>query len=69
MILGSNALALAEAQRQAEALEYRAVVLSTAVQGDVKSVAQFYGLLARSLEPALPLPGTGASVEEDEATL
>lgn len=66
VILGSNALALAEAQRQAEALGYRAVVLSTAIQGDVKSVAQFYGLLARVAGARLTLPGTGASVEEDE---
>ncbi|CAK6435520.1 unnamed protein product [Pipistrellus nathusii] len=47
VIIGSNALALAEARRQAEALGYRAVVLSAAMQGDVKSVAAFYGLLAR----------------------
>uniref|UniRef100_A0A5F5PR11 Glycerate kinase n=1 Tax=Equus caballus TaxID=9796 RepID=A0A5F5PR11_HORSE len=33
VIIGSNALALAEAQRQAEALGYRAMVLSTAMQG------------------------------------
>ena len=66
VILGSNALALAEAQKQAEALGYRAVVLSTAIQGDVKSVAQFYGLLARVAGAHLALPGAGASVEEDE---
>lgn len=47
VIIGSNSLALAEAQRQAEVLGYHAVVLSTAMQGDVKSVARFYGLLAR----------------------
>ncbi|GAB1294614.1 Glycerate kinase [Apodemus speciosus] len=47
VIIGSNSLALAEAQRQAEALGYRAMVLSTAMQGDVRSVARFYGLLAR----------------------
>ena len=56
VILGSNALALAEAQKQAEALGYRAVVLSTAIQGDVKSVAQFYGLLARVAGAHLALP-------------
>lgn len=47
VIIGSNSLALAEAQRQAEVLGYHAMVLSTAMQGDVRSVAQFYGLLAR----------------------
>ncbi|XP_066101926.1 glycerate kinase [Saccopteryx bilineata] len=66
VIIGSNALALAEAQRQAEVLGYRAVVLSAAMQGDVKSVAQFYGLLAQVAGAHLTPPGTGASVEEDE---
>ncbi|XP_033720986.1 glycerate kinase isoform X2 [Tursiops truncatus] len=66
VIIGSNALALAEAQKQAEALGYRAVVLSTAMQGDVKSVAQFYALLARVAGTRLTMPGAGASVEEDE---
>uniref|UniRef100_A0A8I3Q4N5 Glycerate kinase n=1 Tax=Canis lupus familiaris TaxID=9615 RepID=A0A8I3Q4N5_CANLF len=66
VIIGSNTLALAEAQRQAEALGYRAVVLSAAIQGDVKSVARFYGLLAQVAGAQLTLPGTRASVEEDE---
>ncbi|XP_032724124.1 glycerate kinase isoform X2 [Lontra canadensis] len=65
VIIGSNALALAEAQRQAEALGYRAVVLSAAIQGDVKSVARFYGLLTRVAGTHLTQPGTGASVEEE----
>ncbi|XP_023589412.1 glycerate kinase isoform X1 [Trichechus manatus latirostris] len=65
VVIGSNMLALAEAQRQAEVLGYRAVVLSAAVQGDVKSVAQFYGLLARVAGARLTLPGAGASGEED----
>lgn len=66
VIIGSNALALAEARRQAEALGYRAVVLSAAMQGDVKIVAHFYELLARVAAARLTLPGAGASVEEDE---
>nr|XP_044610640.1 glycerate kinase isoform X3 [Equus asinus] len=66
VIIGSNALALAEAQRQAEALGYRAMVLSTAMQGDVKSVAQFYALLVRVVGAHLTPPGPGTSVEEDE---
>lgn len=67
VIIGSNALALAEARRQAEALGYRAVVLSAAMQGDVKSVATFYGLLARVAGAHLTPPGgAGVSVEEEE---
>lgn len=66
VIIGSNALALAEAQKQAEALGYKAVVLSTAIQGDVKNVAQFYGLLARVAGACLTMPVAGTSVEEDK---
>ncbi|EHB01786.1 Glycerate kinase [Heterocephalus glaber] len=64
VIIGSNVLALAEAQRQAQLLGYRAVVLSAAIQGDVKSVAQFYGLLAHVAGAHL-IPSTAmASVDE-----
>lgn len=67
VIIGSNALALAEARRQAEALGYQAVVLSAAMQGDVKSVATFYGLLARVAGAHLARPGgAGVSVEEEK---
>ncbi|XP_007519221.2 glycerate kinase [Erinaceus europaeus] len=65
VIIGSNALALAEAQQRAEALGYRAVVLTAAMQGDVKSVAHFYGLLARAAGARLSLSGAGPSMEED----
>ncbi|KAM5292350.1 glycerate kinase isoform 1-T1 [Ctenodactylus gundi] len=65
VIIGSNALALAEAQRQAEALGYRAMVLSAAVQGDVKRVGQFYGLLARVAGACLAPSEAGASEEEN----
>ncbi|XP_008052030.1 glycerate kinase isoform X1 [Carlito syrichta] len=65
VIIGSNVLALAEAQRQAEALGYRAMVLSAAMQGDVKSVAQFYGLLAHAAGTRLTPSTAGASVQED----
>ncbi|XP_068951663.1 glycerate kinase [Petaurus breviceps papuanus] len=47
VVVGSNTLALAEAQRRAEALGYQALVLSTAVQGEVGRLARFYGLLAQ----------------------
>ncbi|XP_004457424.2 glycerate kinase [Dasypus novemcinctus] len=65
VVIGSNTLALAEAQRRAEALGYRAVVLSTAVQGDVQSVARFYALLARAAGARLTPPGARASAEEE----
>lgn len=65
VIIGSNMLALAEAQKQAEVLGYRAMVLSTAMQGDVKNVAQFYGLLARVAGARLISSTAGTSVEDD----
>lgn len=65
VIIGSNVLALAEAQRQAEALGYRAMVLSTAIQGDVKSIAQFYVLLAQVAGARLTPSMAGSLVEED----
>ncbi|XP_004676148.1 PREDICTED: glycerate kinase [Condylura cristata] len=65
VIIGSNAMALSEAQQQAEAMGYRAVVLTAALQGDVKRVAEFYGLLARVAGACLSPAGTGTFVEED----
>lgn len=65
VIIGSNSLALAEAQRQAEVLGYHATVLSTAMQGDVKSVAQFYGLLARVAAARLTSPIAGHLLDEE----
>ncbi|XP_008848184.1 glycerate kinase isoform X1 [Nannospalax galili] len=65
VIIGSNVLALAEAQKQAEVLGYRAMVLSTAMQGDVKSVAQFYGLLAHVAAARLTSSMAAASMEEE----
>ncbi|XP_011370859.1 glycerate kinase [Pteropus vampyrus] len=66
VIIGSNVLALAEAQQQAEALGYRAVVLSSAMQGDVKSMAHFYGLLAQVAGAYLTPARAGASVEDEQ---
>ncbi|EGW05667.1 Glycerate kinase [Cricetulus griseus] len=65
VIIGSNSLALAEAQKQAEVLGYRAMVLSTAIQGDVKNVAQFYGLLARVAAARLTSSTAGHPLEEE----
>ncbi|XP_055985371.1 glycerate kinase [Sorex fumeus] len=66
VIIGSNSLALAETQQQAEALGYRAVVLTTAMQGDVKCVARFYRLLACVAGARLSTEaGAEASMEEE----
>lgn len=65
VIIGSNSLALAETQQQAEALGYRAVVLTTAMQGDVKQVAQFYRLLVLVAGAHLSSPGARTSMKEE----
>lgn len=65
VIIGSNSLALAEAQRQAEVLGYHAMVLSTAMQGDVRRVAQFYGLLARVAAACLTSSTAERPLEEE----
>lgn len=65
VIIGSNSLALAEAQRQAEVLGYHAMVLSTAIQGDVRRVAQFYGLLARVAAACLTSSTAERPLEEE----
>ncbi|XP_042522022.1 glycerate kinase [Dipodomys spectabilis] len=65
VIIGSNVLALAEAQKQAEALGYRAAVLSTSLQGDVRLLARFYGLLARVAAARL-IPSTTAGASGDD---
>lgn len=49
VIIGSNALALDEAKRQAEGLGYVALILSAAVCGDIGHVAALYCQLIRLL--------------------
>ncbi|KAM8799915.1 glycerate kinase [Eudromia elegans] len=65
VIVGSNALALAEAKRRAEELGYAAVVLSAAVGGDVARVAALYCLLVELACGAVagPAPGATAAAE------
>uniref|UniRef100_A0A8C5P233 Glycerate kinase n=1 Tax=Jaculus jaculus TaxID=51337 RepID=A0A8C5P233_JACJA len=53
------------AQRQAEVLGYRAFALSTAIQADVKRVAQFYVLLALAAGARLSPSMAGTSTEEE----
>ncbi|KAM8931109.1 glycerate kinase [Pelodytes ibericus] len=47
ILIGSNLIALKEAEQESSRLGYRTLLLSTAVSGDVRLVARFYGLLAR----------------------
>ncbi|XP_038627087.1 glycerate kinase [Tachyglossus aculeatus] len=61
VVIGSNTLALAEAQRRAEGMGYRALVLSSAMQGEVGRLARFYGLLTQAASARLSLLGEGGS--------
>lgn len=59
-VIGSNGIALERAGRRARELGLRPLVLSPGVCGDVRSVARFYGLLARfacsPVTPGQPVP-------------
>ncbi|XP_063283556.1 glycerate kinase [Pelobates fuscus] len=47
ILIGSNLIAIGEAQKESIKLGYHPVLLSTSISGDVKQVSRFYGLLAR----------------------
>ncbi|XP_043826278.1 glycerate kinase [Dromiciops gliroides] len=66
VVIGSNSLALAEAQRRAEALGYQTLVLSTVIEGDVGHLARFYGLLAQVVGIRLSSQDMKTKKEEDE---
>ncbi|XP_074054227.1 glycerate kinase [Macrotis lagotis] len=66
VVIGSNSLALAEAQRRAQALGYQALILSTVVQGEVGRLARFYGLLAQAAGVRLSSQAMKITKEEDE---
>ncbi|XP_020827215.1 glycerate kinase [Phascolarctos cinereus] len=66
VIIGSNSLALAEAQHRAEALGYQALILSRVMQGEVGRVARFYRLLAQAVCVRLSSKVMRTNKEEDE---
>ncbi|KAM4722615.1 glycerate kinase isoform 2-T2 [Rhinophrynus dorsalis] len=49
LLIGSNLIALHEAVQKSVELGYHPLLLSAAINGDVKIVSQFFGLLARVL--------------------
>ncbi|XP_068014017.1 glycerate kinase [Melanerpes formicivorus] len=59
VLIGSNRLALDEAKRQAEGLGYTAVILSTAVRGEVSHVAMLYCQLIQLLHLSFTGLGEG----------
>ncbi|OPJ80796.1 glycerate kinase [Patagioenas fasciata monilis] len=65
VIIGSNALALDEAKRQAEGLGYTTLILSSAICGEVGCVAALYCQLVRL--GCLSFAGLGEGPQGDEA--
>ncbi|XP_053324904.1 glycerate kinase [Spea bombifrons] len=47
ILIGSNLIAMREAEQESARLGYHPSVLSSAISGDVRQVSRFYGLLAR----------------------
>ncbi|NXJ74521.1 GLCTK kinase, partial [Trogon melanurus] len=64
IIIGSNTLALDEAKRQAEGLGYAALILSTAICGEVGRVAMLYCLLIQLV--CLDFAGLTEGPQSDE---
>ncbi|XP_072928736.1 glycerate kinase-like isoform X1 [Hemitrygon akajei] len=52
-IVGSNKIALEEAKRKSEHLGYESCILSTGMNGDVRTVARLYGLMIKYVCSAL----------------
>ncbi|NWW43389.1 GLCTK kinase, partial [Pedionomus torquatus] len=69
VIIGSNALALDEAKRQAEGLGYATLILSTAVCGEVSRVAMLYCQLVCLVCLGLASLGEGPLGEEVRGNL
>jgi hydroxypyruvate reductase len=72
IVVGSNALAVDAAARQARALGYRALVLSTTIEGETRDVARMHAAILREIRssgrPARP-PACVISGGETTVTL
>lgn len=67
VVIGSNRLALEEAKHEAENLGYLTVVLSTAVCGEVSTVARLYSLLIQLV--CFSVPGNDSLKDKVKAVL
>ncbi|XP_040263385.1 glycerate kinase [Bufo bufo] len=65
ILIGSNLLALREAEQESQKLGYFTALLSTAVSGDVRLVSRFFALLAEVLCSYLTSAPRRQELEED----
>ena len=70
LIVGSNRLALAAAKQKAEALGYHAQIISSAIQGESRMVAQSHVALVKSvLQQNEPIPRPACLLSGGETTV
>ncbi len=70
VLAGSNALAMDACRRQAETLGYRAMILSTTIQGETRDVARMHGAIAREVTVSgSPLPAPCCILSGGETTV
>ncbi|XP_063797421.1 glycerate kinase [Pseudophryne corroboree] len=65
ILIGSNLIALREAEEEAKTLGYVTLLLSTAISGDVKCVSRFYALLAEVICSVLMSSPQQQEMEQD----
>ncbi|KAM4652508.1 glycerate kinase isoform 1-T3 [Discoglossus pictus] len=69
ILIGSNLIALHEAEREAAGLGYFPLLLSTAISGDVRQVSHFFSLLAQVICSILMSSPELDQLEQDIITL
>ncbi|MBI4908051.1 MAG: glycerate kinase [Acidobacteria bacterium] len=70
VIVGSNRLAVAAAKKHASSLGYRALVLSTAIQGETRDIAGMHAAIAREVrDSGQPLRAPACIISGGETTV
>jgi hydroxypyruvate reductase len=70
VIVGSNRQALAEAQRKAEELGYKSLLLSSYIEGETRIVAAVHGAIAREIvATGNPIPRPACIISGGETTV
>jgi hydroxypyruvate reductase len=70
VIVGSNRLALAAAQRKAEELGYKSLLLSSYIEGETRTVAALHGAIAKEVvATGNPIPRPACVISGGETTV
>jgi glycerate 2-kinase len=70
LLVGNNAMAVAEAARSAEGLGYRPLILSATVTGEARHVAAVHGAMAREIiASGNPVPAPACLISGGETTV